>query len=163
MNKQKSSAKPTRSLVLSTFAAWWSTYPKKVAKGAAEKAYAMALQTIVQETTRENSHERQDPVAWLLAKTQLFAASDKGRGDYCPHPATWLLQKRFEDDPSAWRDLASRRDPANGPSSKPVVKSFGTYGSRPCDQPRQVIANELDECRLSLRERIHARMPIAKR
>ena len=51
-----------------------------------------------------------DPHGYLLGKMQAFAASPIGRGDkqYIPHPATWLNNGRYDDDPATW---VRRRDP----------------------------------------------------
>lgn len=70
------------------FKEWWKVWPKKVQRGAAEKAYKSAC------------HRADSTV--ILAATEKFAQSDKARGDFCPYPATWLNQNRWEDDPKEW-------------------------------------------------------------
>lgn len=79
----------------SDFEVWWKAYPRKEAKGAALKAYQAALKRI-------------DP-GKLLDVTKLFAASPKASGEFVPHPATWLNQSRFEDDPAAWNNAGGKR------------------------------------------------------
>lgn len=72
------------------FDAWWGIYPRRVGKKQAHKAFAAALREVDFET--------------LMAATHAFAASDKARGDFCPHPTTWLNQGRWDDDPATWQD-----------------------------------------------------------
>lgn len=78
---------------------WWATYPRRVGKVAAETSYAKAVKAI--QATGKTKAEAE---AWLLTRTKAFAASDKARGEFCPHPATWLNQGRYDDDDAAWQD-----------------------------------------------------------
>jgi hypothetical protein len=71
----------------SDFEDWWKVYPHKVGKDAAAKAYHKAL-------TRTDSQT-------LLAKAQAFAAEQSGKDpQYIAHPATWLNQGRWMDEPA---------------------------------------------------------------
>lgn len=71
------------------FAAFWSVYPRKVAKGDAEKAWAAIkpdatlAASIVSAVSRQLSCEQ-----WT-----------KDAGQFIPHPATWLNRKGWEDEP----------------------------------------------------------------
>jgi hypothetical protein len=69
------------------FAEWWDAYPKakRVAKDAARKAYGAAL-------------ARATPAEMLLGLRRA-RWSDESR--FIPHPATWLNQGRWDDDPEA--------------------------------------------------------------
>ncbi len=60
---------------------FWSSYPRKVGKGAAEKAWVKALQ----------STEADAIIASLVA----YKFSEDV--NFIPHPATWLNQRRWED------------------------------------------------------------------
>lgn len=79
------------------FAEWWAEYPRKVGKDAAQKAYEKAV-------TRCSTAEL------LLALRRQRWPADPG---FIPHPATWLNQGRWQDDPAAaapdrpkaWRDM----------------------------------------------------------
>jgi len=70
------------------FESFWSSYPKKKAKGDAEKAF--------------NKIKPDD----VLLKTMLDAIDAQSRspdwkkdgGQFIPYPATWLNQKRWEDE-----------------------------------------------------------------
>ena len=77
----------TKTLVVSaTFDDFWKVCPKKVGKGAAEKSFAKA-------TTLA------DPT--ILIKAMLtYAGTQAGKDPaYTAHPATWLNQKRWLDEP----------------------------------------------------------------
>lgn len=67
------------------FEAWWKTYPRRVGKGAAAKAYAKAVKLIDRER--------------LTAITERYAKSVEGSDEkFIPHPATWLNEHRFNDE-----------------------------------------------------------------
>ena len=67
----------------------YQAYPLKVGKPAALKAIARAL-------TKTSFDD-------LLAKTQQFALVRSGDTAFCPHPATWFNQERYNDDPETWK------------------------------------------------------------
>jgi len=77
---------------LGEFKEWYSHYPRKKAPGAAEKAYRAAR--------KHASHET------LMEAVKAYAASDEGKREptYIPYPATWLNQKRWEEDRKEWMD-----------------------------------------------------------
>ena len=66
------------------FAEFWSAYPKKTAKGDAEKAW---------------KKHKPDLAACLAALAVAKQSSDwiKDGGQFIPHPATWINGKRWED------------------------------------------------------------------
>jgi hypothetical protein len=67
------------------FLRFWAAYPRRVGKGAAAKAWAKA----------------RPPMAAVLAAVKACAATDQWRkdgGQFIPHPATFLNQRRWEDD-----------------------------------------------------------------
>ena len=80
------------------FEDWWKCYPRKVGKRVAHKKYKQ----IIKELRKEHGWTARDAQNWLLKRTQLFASSSLGKGDYCPHPSTWLHQGRYDDDPKTW-------------------------------------------------------------
>lgn len=70
------------------FTEFWQAYPRKVGKGAAEKAWAKLkpdLQTVLSALAWQS---RQD--GWT-----------KDQGAFIPHPATYLNQRRWEDEKPA--------------------------------------------------------------
>lgn len=72
------------------FTTFWSAYPKKVGKGKAEKAWkkiptpATTLEAILKALEWQKKSEQ-----WA-----------KEYGTYIPHPATYLNEKRWEDEPN---------------------------------------------------------------
>jgi hypothetical protein len=71
------------------FDAFWSAYPRKVAKGAARRAFDKLTDKDAAVTAS----------AAYAAAVALWSDEDK---QFVPHPATWLNDGRFEDDPSTW-------------------------------------------------------------
>lgn len=68
------------------FDQFWSLYPRKIGKGAARKAWATALHTATPDT--------------IIAGLKQYAPTRTGQDPkYTPHPATWLNQQRWEDEP----------------------------------------------------------------
>jgi hypothetical protein len=69
------------------FARFYAIYPRRIGKKAAEKAWAKAMKTGA------------DPEL-VIQSAQRYAASRVGQDPkYTPHPATWLNQGRWEDEP----------------------------------------------------------------
>ena len=69
------------------FDAFWKAYPKKVGKGAAEKAF-------------KKIKPSGDLLQRMLSAIETQKQSDQWRrdnGQYIPNPATWLNQTRWED------------------------------------------------------------------
>lgn len=79
------------------FAAFWIAYPRKVAKPNAIKAWAKLAK----------SGDLPGLPVLLTAISQQAEANDWARenGRYCPHPATWLNGKRWEDSMAITADL----------------------------------------------------------
>lgn len=69
------------------FAEFWSAYPKKVGKGEAEKAWKKA---------KVNGHKAEVLAALDAQKSSQQWQRDGGQ--YIPNPATWLNQRRWEDE-----------------------------------------------------------------
>lgn len=70
------------------FRAFWSEYPKKTGKGAAEKAF-------------QKIKPSEDLLQSMLKAIENQKQSDQWRrdnGQFIPLPATWLNQKRWEDE-----------------------------------------------------------------
>lgn len=69
------------------FETWWKGYPRRIGKGAAWAKYDKAVREL-----------GADPDA-LLAAAQRYAETREGEpAEYTCHPATWLQQRRWEDD-----------------------------------------------------------------
>lgn len=83
---KETSAREARLTVDADFAAFWQAYPNKTGKGAAEKAWQKA---------KVNGH-----LPEILAAIGAQKASEKWRkdgGQFIPNPATWINQRRWED------------------------------------------------------------------
>ncbi|MEL6362835.1 MAG: hypothetical protein AAFR21_17315 [Pseudomonadota bacterium] len=79
------------------FDEFWSSVPKKVGKVAAEKAYRKALRGADSQT--------------LLDAMKLYAKTREGQDhQYTVHPATWLNQGRWQDEPPQGKKKASVAD-----------------------------------------------------
>jgi hypothetical protein len=68
------------------FEAFWESYPRKVAKGAALKAW--------------RAKKCDDIAADVLAALERQGADLRAKGEYCPYPATWLNGERWNDVPA---------------------------------------------------------------
>lgn len=78
------------------FDSFWSAYPKKVGKPAAQKAFKAAkLNGHLPEVLSDISEKRESD-AWT-----------KNGGQFVPHPATYLNQRRWEDENDAENSSAS--------------------------------------------------------
>lgn len=99
------------------FDRFWKVYPRRTARGAAVTAFAKAVKRADAET--------------IISSASEFAASPKGRGEFVPHPATWLNQDRWTDDRAAWQDSGARNGqpaiPSSGKIHDPTDDSFGTW------------------------------------
>lgn len=86
------------------FERFWSEYPKKKAKAAAEKAF-------------KNIDIKNGLFEKILKAIEKQKHSDqwkKENGQFIPFPATWLNQKRWEDDTGQVTLTKSERKPSAG-------------------------------------------------
>lgn len=67
------------------FQEFWQVYPRREGKKAAEKAWGKAVKTT--------------PAAQILGGAARFRDDPNREQAYTPHPATWLNQGRWDDDP----------------------------------------------------------------
>lgn len=89
------------------FDAFWSAAPRKVGKAAARSAYTAAVKAL-------RAAGKAEPDEFLLERITAFAQTPKAKGDFCPHPATWLNQGRYDDDPATWQDAGNSGGNRNG-------------------------------------------------
>jgi hypothetical protein len=73
----------------------FEAYPRKEGTAVAKRAIAKALKKISAEK--------------LLGKTKAFAEARGGHLEYCPSPAKWFNEERYNDDPATWPDRRVRR------------------------------------------------------
>jgi hypothetical protein len=81
---------------LTHFADFWQAYPRKVGRGAAEKAFSAAI---------AKGASAADIAAGL--NRQTWPEDPR----FVPHPATWLNQARWQDDPDAAAPPPATADP----------------------------------------------------
>lgn len=99
------------------FGAFWSAYPRKVGKQAAEKAFRSAL--------------KRTDAATLVEAATAFAQSEKGRaGEFCPHPSTWLNAGRWLDDRSTWNGGGQARGSPSASEGLDFSKVLAMDGAR---------------------------------
>lgn len=69
------------------FKAFWQTYPKRIGKGQAQKAWAAAI-------------KKADPAVIIVAAARYADWTRTGVSDpkFIAHPSTWLNGERWEDD-----------------------------------------------------------------
>lgn len=70
------------------FETFWTNYPKKRSKGAAEKAWAKI----------KPNEQLTGEILSALERAKTSADWQKDGGQYIPYPATWLNAKGWEDD-----------------------------------------------------------------
>lgn len=82
--------KPVKTTELTDENKVYDLYPRKVGRPSALKKITIAIAECGLET--------------VLESTRVFAEAWKGESDltFCPHPATWFGQKRFNDDPATY-------------------------------------------------------------
>lgn len=87
--KKDSPARARAAAYAADFETWWETYPHKVGKAAAAKAYEKARRTA--------GVDADTLMAGLSNATAVWVAERRER-QFIPHPATWLNQGRWDDD-----------------------------------------------------------------
>jgi uncharacterized protein YdaU (DUF1376 family) len=105
VSKSLSSPRQSAKSQMDGFDDFWSAYPRKVAKGAAERSYAKALSVIADP----------DPPSVLRSAAERFAASNPDP-QFTPHPATWLNSRRWEDETDERPDPSSSQTARGGQS-----------------------------------------------
>lgn len=73
------------------FESFWKVYPRSIGKGAAFKSWQRL--SLPQKRKAYKALKEQLP--------KLSADAARPEGNFCPHPATWINQGRFDDEPEA--------------------------------------------------------------
>jgi len=95
------------------FDKFWATYPRKVGKDAARRAFDKAARRVGHDTITAGAHR-------FAADPNLPAK------EFIPHPATWLNAGRWDDEP-----LPPRTDPRTGaPATAPTTSPWDRYAPR---------------------------------
>lgn len=92
------------------FSLFWTKYPRKVGKGAAEKVWSKM----------KGNEELFTKILTAVDNQKNGEAWQKDNGVYIPHPATWLNQRRWEDEVVVkWKDpYKSNNDPEKMEAAK---------------------------------------------
>lgn len=90
---------PQRFVYPREFELWWNLYQRHVAKRKTFDSFVEALKVVSWEE--------------LMRKTMVLMETSKAKGQYCPHPTTFLNQHRWDDDPREWADDRGRVNAAN--------------------------------------------------
>ena len=86
--KEKQGVRTSSEVIQQRFKQFWTAYPKKQGKGAAEKAW-MKLKP---------SEALTNQMLEALELAKKCTQWNRDGGQYIPNPATWLNQKRWEDE-----------------------------------------------------------------
>lgn len=97
----------------------YAAYPRKVGKPKAMSAIEKQLKIFGFDA--------------VIAATKRFSEAWKGETDlqFCPHPATWFNQERFNDKPETWRNgngSPSHNGHTENPRNVGTCKSETNYG-----------------------------------
>lgn len=85
------------------FSIFWGSYPRKVGKGAALARWG-----------KLSDSDRAFAVAAVAGFANAWSCRPREDHQFCPHPATWLSERRWEDDPGEWTGA----DPENAETLK---------------------------------------------
>lgn len=100
------------------FATFWATYPRRIGKGAALKAWKKALKVATADQ--------------ILAGAETYAQIRAGDDpQYTAHPATWLNQQRWEDEPDPQIRRLSNREQ----NLKTMFEQTAQLTTNPFDNP----------------------------
>ena len=94
------------------FDRFWAAYPRKVGKGAAERSF-------------ERIHPDAALLDGMLRAIETQRQSDTWQRGYIPNPATWLNQRRWEDEPDGVTAPAAQQTPQSPPPPTPVLDPNG--------------------------------------
>lgn len=103
--EKKSAPKPEYSV---SFEQWWKAYPNQ-RRSSKIVAYQKWKASVMMIHARQLGRSKDEAVKWLLERTEAFAASPVGKGEFCPGAKTWLYQGRYDDDPAAWEETSGNQ------------------------------------------------------
>lgn len=85
--ERKGERQPRATPALDGFDEFWSRYPRKIGKGGAEAAW-----------TKLSTADRRAVMEAIPAFSEQWASRSSADIQFCPHPATWLNQRRWKDE-----------------------------------------------------------------
>lgn len=101
---------------------WYLSYPRRVGKPKAFKAFAGALTRI------KAKHD--DPIGWLTTQTARYKKAVANQEmQFVPHPSTWLNNDRYDDDHDG-NLVSSQQTPGQRriTASKKAIEDFSGIG-----------------------------------
>lgn len=111
--KPKRKRQPAALVEPERFDEFWNVYPRKVGKGQARNAWAKAVGKVADPQTIVDA-----------AKAQANTLASKG--EFCPHPSTWLNGERWSDEQINGRPKFSREQ-LEGKSRSEIVRMMGVH------------------------------------
>jgi hypothetical protein len=111
------------------FDAFWAVTHRKVGRKVAKAKFQAAVREIRADKRRDL--DGQTPEEFLIERMKTFAASPNAHPtDRTPiHPATWLYQGRYDDDPATWQEEGSSHGP------KTQSPTDGSFAARQSTKP----------------------------
>ncbi len=93
------------------FDAFWAVAHRRVGRKVAKAKFQAAVREIRADKRRDL--DGQTPTEFLIERMRTFAASPNAHPtDRTPiHPATWLHQGRYDDDPATWQEEGTNHGP----------------------------------------------------
>jgi hypothetical protein len=116
------------------FAMFWESYPKKVGKKAAIKAW--------------KASKDRPPIESVLAAIDRAKGSPewtKENGAFIPHPSTWLNQGRWDDEPTTVVTQRRAPQPAPLPPLAATCSRCGQVSDSWCGPPGKELCSECCE------------------
>ncbi len=111
LNSEEISGKKRKNLLCdSAFDRFWLAYPRKIGKGAARKSYEKALRRIDEPDAGEQISKALEAAKRAWAK--------RNDPEFIPHPATWLNQDRWEDEPESGNGVVTFTAPPLTPQQQ---------------------------------------------
>lgn len=121
LNLKEPLQKPNRTIVQNKFEPefqeFWKIYPRRSGKAAAQKAFVKACQTVGPEV--------------VLAGAVRFAKDPYlPTKQFIPHPATWLNQGRWDDEPLPERELTPEEKAAKAQERSERERAYAAEQAR---------------------------------
>lgn len=127
------------------FEAFWTAYPRKVGKDAAAKAFAK----------RRPSAELLSAMLQAVAQQGQSEAWRKDRGQFIPHPATWLNEGRWQDEATAAGVVVD----SGGVAANVAAATTAAYLAEHARHAEASKSPEADAARRAAMARIHPPKP----
>ncbi len=112
---------------MSGFNDFWKSYPRREAKGNAEKAW------VKMECSKLTA-----AIIAAIAAQKTGDAWRKDAGQYIPHPATWLNRKGWEDEVKAFNNTPTRQETAQQARERQNESQYASDIKITIDDPMEV-------------------------